>query len=271
MNKDYDRRFTHRTLIMGILNCTPDSFSDGGMFFEHDKAVSHARQMIDDGADIIDIGGESTRPGFTPVDDEEEIRRVIPVFEALRGEDVILSADTTKPVVARAAAEAGCSIINDISGDLKSSGLADVAAEYGTHLVVMFNCRNNGACTGDIYGRIKKELTANIDHAISRGVSEDRIIIDPGIGFGTTRQQDLEITKELHRITGGRYPVLYAASRKRIVAELTGCGDDAAARDSASDALALFAALQGASVIRSHRIKELKAGLAVFDRICEDE
>ncbi len=270
MNDIYDRRATHRTLIMGILNCTPDSFSDGGMFFEHDKAVDHALQMIADGADIIDIGGESTRPGFTPVDEEDEIRRVIPVFEALKNKNVILSSDTTKPKVAAAAAQAGCSIINDISGDLRVSGLADVAAEYDAHLVVMFNCRVNGACTGDIYDRMKKELTANIDYALSRGVSRDRIIIDPGIGFGTTRQQDLDITKELHRITGGRYPVLYAASRKRIVGELTGCGDDTLARDCGSDALALYAVSQGASVIRSHRIKELKAGIAVFDRICED-
>jgi len=270
MNTVYDRGSTHKTLVMGILNCTPDSFSDGGRFFEIDKAVEHAEQMIADGAEIIDIGGESTRPGFVPVSSEEELRRVLPVFTALAGRDVLLSSDTTKPEVAEAVVRAGCGIINDISGDLRSSGMAEIAAEYGSMLVIMFNCRNNGPCGDGIIARMKDELSDNIEYALSRGVNEDKIIIDPGIGFGTTRQQDIEITRELRQLTAGRYPVLYAASRKRVIGELYDYGQDEAIRDCASDALALIAVSRGASIIRSHRVRELKAQLAVFDSFYED-
>ena len=256
---------------MGILNCTPDSFSDGGLYFASGSAVSHALKMTEEGADIIDIGGESTRPGYTPVDADEEKRRIIPVIRELSDHGILMSVDTTKPDVAEAAYEAGCKILNDIGGDLKTSGMAEAAASTGAHLVIMFNCRNNGSCEGSVIDRAVAEVDANIEYALHCGVSEDKLILDPGIGFGTTRQQDIELTREFGRLGGGRYPVLYAASRKRLVSELCSDPGDAGIKDSCSDALALYAALHGASIVRSHRIKELRAQLGVIDRLTEGE
>ncbi len=260
-----DRKITGRTMIMGILNCTPDSFSDGGKFIDPDKAYEHASAMISEGTDIIDIGGESTRPGYTPVDEDTEAARIVPVIRRLAGKDVLLSVDTTKIKVAKLAAEAGCGIINDIGGDLKATGLADVAASNDAYLVIMFNCRNNGPCEGDIISRAREEININIEYALSRGVSSGKILIDPGIGFGTTRMQDMELTDSLDKICEG-YPILYAASRKRLVSDLYDCGDDISLKDCCSDALAMIAVSRGASIIRSHRVRELKAQLAVADR-----
>ncbi|SCW66478.1 dihydropteroate synthase [Ruminococcaceae bacterium YRB3002] len=257
-----------KTLIMGILNCTPDSFSDGGQFMDAGKAVEHALRMAADGADIIDIGGESTRPGYVPVDDEEEMSRILPVIRRLRSDGLVMSVDTTKPAVAVKACECGCSILNDISGDLRSSGMADIAAANGSYLVIMFNCRVNGECEGDIITRAAREIDDNIETALSRGVNEDRIWIDPGIGFGTTRQQDVELTRNLSELSqGGRFKILYAASRKRIVKDLCDYGDDGELRDLVSDSLALTARANGASIIRSHRIRELRTMLDTYDRI----
>ena len=257
-----------RALIMGILNVTPDSFSDGGKFIDPVKAVEHALQMASEGADIIDIGGESTRPGYVPVDGEEEAARVLPVIRGLKDKGLILSLDTTKPEVAALAAEEGIGILNDISGDLRSSRMAKIAAYNGAELVIMFNCRVNGECEGDIMERAMSEISGNIDYALSKGVPEKDIIIDPGIGFGTTRQQDIVLTKELGRLSfDGRFRILYAASRKRIVKDLYPCDGDKDLLDTCSDALALAARKNGASIIRSHRIKELRAMLDVYDKV----
>ncbi|MBP5262256.1 MAG: dihydropteroate synthase [Clostridiales bacterium] len=268
MQLKLDRKDTGRTLIMGILNCTPDSFSDGGKFLSPDKAVAHALEMTAEGADIIDIGGESTRPGYTPVDEAEESARVIPVISELSGKGIVTSVDTTKISVAKVAIENGCCILNDIGGDLKSSQMAETAAYNGAYLVIMFNCRVNGPCEGSVISRAREEIGWNIEYALSKGVSGDKIIIDPGIGFGTTREQDIELTAGLKALDFG-YPLLYAASRKRIVGDIYDCGDDLALKDRCSDALALTAVTRGASIIRSHGIRELKAQLAVADRFME--
>ena len=262
----FNRKDTGRTLVMGILNCTPDSFSDGGKYTDPDKAADHALQMVEEGADIIDIGGESTRPGFTPVDGDEELKRVIPVIRKLGESGVLMSVDTTKTEVAKAALEAGCAVLNDIGGDLKSGEMARVAAANDAYLVIMFNCRNGGGCSGSVTEAAEKELSSNIEYALSQGVGENRIIVDPGIGFGTTRQQDIELTEYVKTMASWEYPVLYAASRKRIVKDLYECGNDPYIRDCCSDALALVAASYGASIVRSHRIRELKAQLGVLDR-----
>ena len=265
---NFRRDVNSRTLIMGILNCTPDSFSDGGLYIDHDKAVDHALKMIEEGCDIVDVGGESTRPGYTPVDDEVELSRVLPVVKTLASGKAMISVDTTSDLVASKCVEAcGRMIINDISGDLKASNFASLAATNGCGLVIMFNARRNGECGGSIIGRAVAEVSDNIEFALSKGVKEDNIIVDPGIGFGTTREQDIELTNELAKLSfDGRFPILYAASRKRIIKELSGFSSDPDLRDDASDALALFAVSRGASIIRTHRIAPLKAQLEVFDR-----
>lgn len=257
-----------RTLVMGILNCTPDSFSDGGLYLDSKAATEHALDMISKGADIIDIGGESTKPGFTPVAEEEELRRIIPVITELRDTDAILSVDTTKPGVAKAAAEAGVAIINDISGDLKDNEILNVAASNDSYLVIMFNCRKNGESDGSIIDRALDEITQNIDMALSKGVQENRILIDPGIGFGTSRQQDIELTREIGRFSmGGRFKVLYAASRKRMIKELMAPFGEAGDIDDVSDIVHVYAASHGADIIRTHRVAELRDKLAVTDRL----
>ena len=228
MASGYKRSISGRTFIMGILNVTPDSFSDGGMFLDKDKAVARALEMRDEGADIIDVGGESTRPGFIPVECEEEKRRIIPVIRQLSDMGMVISVDTTKPEVAIAASENGASIINDIGGDLRSSGMAEVAAMNGSGLVIMFNCRRNGTQDGSILN-----------------------------------SKDLSF--------GDRFPVLYAASRKRVVKDIIGGTEDMDLLDDSSDALALAAVSRGASLIRSHRIRNLRDQLNVFDRIMEDK
>ena len=272
MASGYKRSISGRTFIMGILNVTPDSFSDGGMFLDKDKAVARALEMRDEGADIIDVGGESTRPGFIPVECEEEKRRIIPVIRQLSDMGMVISVDTTKPEVAIAASENGASIINDIGGDLRSSGMAEVAAMNGSGLVIMFNCRRNGTQDGSILNRAISETEENIEYALAAGVDEDRIIIDPGIGFGTTRSQDIELTRGLKDLSfGDRFPVLYAASRKRVVKDIIGGTEDMDLLDDSSDALALAAVSRGASLIRSHRIRNLRDQLNVFDRIMEDK
>ena len=268
LKKDIILTKPDRTLIMGILNCTPDSFSDGGRYMDREKAVSHALDMISSGADIIDIGGESTRPGFTEVSEEEELKRVIPVVTELAGSSALLSVDTTKAAVAEASVQAGADIINDISGNLKGNRLTEIAAASGAYLVIMFNARVNGPAEGSIMERALSEISANIDHALSCGVKEDRLIIDPGIGFGTTRGQDAELTRNVDKLSfGGRFKVLYAASRKRIVKELFGAADSEKDLDDHSDVLALFAASKGADIIRTHRVEELGIKLRAIDRI----
>ena len=257
-----------RTLIMGILNCTPDSFSDGGLYLDSKAATDHALEMIGMGADIIDIGGESTKPGFTPVDEEEEIRRVIPVITGLRDTGVVMSVDTTKPGVAKKAAEAGANIINDISGDLKGNMIADVASANGSYLVIMFNCRKNGGSEGSIISRALDEIRHNIDIALGKGISESRLIIDPGIGFGTSREQDIELTKNIASFSmGGKFRVLYAASRKRMIKELMATLAAEGDIDDVTDTVNIFAASHGADIIRTHRVKELREKLAVTDRL----
>ena len=265
---NFRRDVNLRTLIMGILNCTPDSFSDGGLYVDPVKAVAHARKMIADGCDIVDVGGESTRPGYTPVDDEVELSRVLPVVKELASDKTIISVDTTHELVAKACVEAcGKIIINDISGDLKASNFADLAAANDCGLVIMFNARQSGECEESIISRALAEVSDNIEYALSKGVKEDNIIVDPGIGFGTTRDQDIELTNELSKLSfDGRFPILYAASRKRIIKELSSFASDPDLKDDASDALALFAVSKGASIIRTHRIAPLKAQLEVFDR-----
>src|ERR671912_700191 len=222
-----------RTLIMGILNVTPDSFSDGGQFVSLDTALAHAEQMISEGADIIDVGGESTRPGGEPVSAEEEIKRVVPVIEALaQRTDTPVSVDTTKSEVARAALDAGAAIVNDISALRFDFYVADAAARAGAGLVLMHS-RGTPATmhrmppVADIMEEVVSSLRASINMAERRGVARESIVIDPGIGFGKSQEQNLELIAKLDSLIAAfpDYPLLIGTSRKSFIGRILADAD----------------------------------------------
>src|SRR5215218_48647 len=219
-----------RTLIMGILNVTPDSFSDGGQFVSVDGALAHAEQMISEGADIIDVGGESTRPGGEPVSIEEEIKRVVPVIEGLvRRTDTPISVDTAKSEVARAALDAGAAIVNDISALRFDFFIADAVARAGAGLVLMHS-RGTPATmhrlppVADIMEEVTSSLRASVHMAERRGVKRASIVIDPGIGFGKTQEQNLELIAKLDQLIAAfpDYPLLIGTSRKSFIGRILG-------------------------------------------------
>lgn len=218
-----------RKLIMGILNVTPDSFSDGGMYEHTDAAVSRAFDMLSEGADIIDIGGESTRPGALLVDEEEEIRRALPVIKGIldRRKDVIISIDTNKPVVAKAALEAGARIVNDINGLRVDKDMAKVVSQYSATVIAMANLRNDATSTPegylvqDVLTRIKAQFNESKEIALANEITMDRLILDPGIGFGTTRQEEVYILEHLDELMADEpCDLLVGASRKRVISYL---------------------------------------------------
>jgi dihydropteroate synthase len=202
--------------IMGILNVTPDSFSDGGRFNNIESAVQHAEQMINEGADIIDVGGESTRPGYTLISDEEEISRVVPVIKAIKEKlDVPVSIDTYKSKVARAAIEAGADLVNDIWGLKYDSEMADVIVKYNVPCCLMHNRKE--AVYEDYLRDVVADLQECIDIAHRAGIKSENIILDPGVGFGKTYEQNLSIINHLEDIKNMGYPVLLGTSRKSVV------------------------------------------------------
>ncbi|MDD5086038.1 MAG: dihydropteroate synthase, partial [Candidatus Omnitrophica bacterium] len=217
-----------RTFIMGVVNVTPDSFSDGGRYFSFDHAVDRARFLANSGADIIDIGGESSRPGAEPVSGEEEIRRVVPVIGCVTKEfKVTVSVDTTKSAVARAALECGASIVNDISGLHEDHRVAEVVARFNAGLILMHrrgNAKTMQQLTEyrDLIGDIIKELRESIDIAVKSGVPFENIAVDPGIGFSKTAEQNLLILKNLGRFRELGRPVLVGTSRKSFIGKTLG-------------------------------------------------
>src|SRR5688572_10674637 len=256
-----------RTLIMGILNVTPDSFSDGGLFTSVDDAVAHAERLVSEGADIIDVGGESTRPGGEPVSAEEEISRVVPVIEGLvRRVSVPLSVDTTKSEVARAALDAGASIVNDISTLRFDFYVADVAARVGAGLVLMHS-RGTPATlhrlppVADIMDEVTSSLRASIAMAERRGVKRESIVIDPGIGFGKSQEQNLELIAKLDQLIEAfpDLPMLVGTSRKsfigRILSDPDGTPASADQRLHGTLASTTAAVLHGAHMVRVHDVK----------------
>lgn len=209
--------FNGKVYVMGILNATPDSFSDGGAYLDVEKAVAHALQMINEGADIIDVGGESTRPGSMPVDAEEELKRVIPVIKALRAvSDVPISIDTYKGVVAEEALKAGATLINDVWGFQKDPQMPHVLAKYGVKAIAMHNQEGTHYDNG-VIADMKRFFDKSIALAREAGALESQIILDPGIGFGKTVAQNLEVMKELGQIKSWGYPVLLGTSRKSMI------------------------------------------------------
>jgi len=268
-----------RTLIMGILNVTPDSFSDGGQFITVDTALSHAEQMIAEGADIIDVGGESTRPGGEPVSAQDEIERVVPVIEVLaRRTDTPISVDTTKSEVARAALDAGAAIVNDISALRFDFYIADAVARAGAGLVLMHSrgtpaTRHRLPPVADIMHEVTHSLRASINMAERRGVKRESIVIDPGIGFGKSLEQNLELIAKVDQLIAAfsDYPLLIGTSRKsfigRILADESGTPAPAEHRLYGSLATITAAILQGAHIVRVHDVKATMETIRVAESI----
>lgn len=272
--RDREIAIGKKTLVMGILNCTPDSFSDGGRFTDVESCIKQAENMIAEGCDVIDIGGEATNPKVAPITAEEEITRILPVIRALKNRfDIPLSVDTYKAKTARAALDCGCDIVNDITGLFGDPEMAKVCASYGAGIILMFNSRIFGAGENnpdqDIVSRAEEELSRSIKTALDAGIPVGSIMTDPGIGFGTTRQQDGDLTEELLRFGfEGRYPVLYAASRKRYVRTLSGKDEITEEEaDRITAGLSVTAAASGAAMVRVHNVAASKNALCAFDSV----
>lgn len=257
--------FGNRTLIMGILNLTPDSFSDGGEYVSVDAAVKHAKEMIREGADIIDIGGESSRPGHVRITAEEEIRRVMPVIKRLSQEtNAILSLDTIRAQVAEEAVNKGIHIINDIWGFQEDKGMASVAAKYGTAVVLMHNQKGT-EYEADIIEEIKRFLTESVMIAKKAGVRDDRIILDPGLGFGKSFEQNIEVMSRLKEIKDLGYPVLIGASRKSTIGKILDV--EPKDRDEGTIAANVIGIAQGMDIIRVHNVLANARAAQVADAI----
>jgi dihydropteroate synthase len=266
--------YGERTLVMGVLNVTPDSFSDGGEFFSLDRAVAHAEQMIAEGADIIDIGGESTRPGSAFVTEEEELQRVIPVIERLAAKSSVpISIDTTKSSVARAALEAGAEIVNDISGLRFDPSIADEAAKAKAGLVLMHSRGTPKTMqqlppVEDIMSEVISELRKSVLVAEGRGVARDSIAIDPGIGFGKTLEQNVELIAKLDQlvIAFAEFPIMFGTSRKSFIGKLL---DNAPAGKRLHGTIASVVAsvLKGAHIVRVHEVKAAVEAVKVADAV----
>lgn len=264
--------FSKKTYIMGILNVTPDSFSDGGKFFEKDEAVRHALRMADEGADIIDVGGESTRPGAGEISLKEELSRVMPVIEAIAGKTrAVVSIDTRKAAVAEAAIKAGAKIVNDVSG-LKLDGLmASVVAKYSVAVIIMHmkgtpkDMQANPTYT-DVVGEIIEGLEESISIARRAGVSEDKIIIDPGIGFGKTVEHNIEILRRLDEFKKLNKAICIGVSRKSFIGRLlhlSNAGD----RLPGTIAANTIAIMKGANILRVHDVREAENAARLVDGI----
>lgn len=240
--------------IMGILNVTPDSFSDGGAHNSVEKAVSHAKQMIEDGVDIIDVGGYSTRPGgHTPITVEEELQRVVPVIEAIRDLGVKISVDTFRGEVADVALSAGAHIINDQWAGQYDNLMLDVVAKHDAEIILMHN--NEHGTYKDVVSTVLKELQHVIDLALKHGIKKNKIWIDPGIGFVKSREEELDLMKRLDEVVEMGYPVLLGTSRKRFIKDLM--GEDAAPteRDAATAVTSIHGINCGVKAVRVHNVK----------------
>lgn len=252
-------------LVMGILNFTPDSFSDGGDFFDKTAAIEGVRKMIDEGADIIDLGAESTRPGSTVVPLEEELRRLESVFPTLRSEfpEVCFSVDTYKPEVAEYMVKAGVDVLNDVNG-AKGSTMAEVAAKYEVPIIVM---HNGGVEEGYEIEQVVRELGESVDICLRAGVKKENIIVDPGMGFGKTAEANLEITRKLELLNSLGCEILYAVSRKRTTDYILGGGSEPKDRDIVSMTLSLESIKRGARMVRVHNVKVMKEALITYETL----
>ena len=254
----------HRTYIMGILNVTPDSFSDGGKFNQMDAALYHAEEMIRDGADIVDVGGESTRPGHTIISDDEEISRVAPVIEAIKSRfDIPVSIDTYKGKVTEAALKAGADLVNDIWGFKFDHKVAELTAQYGAACCLMHN--RSEPSYQDYLNDVVADLKECVRIAKDVGISDDKIILDPGVGFGKTYQMNLEIINHVDVLHSLGFPILLGTSRKSVIGQTLNLPTDQ--RVEGTLATTVVGVLKGCAFVRVHDIKENKRVIQMTEAI----
>jgi len=254
--------FHKETIVMGILNVTPDSFSDGGQFDAIDAAILHAKQMVNDGAKIIDIGGESTRPGHDPVSAEQEIARVIPVIAALSKElDVMISIDTYKAEVAEQAILAGAHIINDVWGAKKEPAIVHVAAKYQVPIILMHNRENTEY--NDFWNDVRSDLEESVQLAKDAGVAEEHIWLDPGIGFGKTTEQNIWMMQHLSDLAEMGYPVLLGTSKKSMIGNVLDL--PVSERLEGTAATVSYGVMNGCHIMRVHDVKGIVRTVKMMD------
>ena len=256
--------------IMGIVNVTPDSFSDGGEFLDPERAIAHGRELAREGADLLDIGGESTRPGAKAVSAGDELLRVQPVIEALAPDGIPISIDTSKAVVAEAALDAGATMVNDVTALRGDPELADVCAETGCEVVLMHmlgdpRTMQENPTYDDVVGDIRSFLAKRIEFAVSRGIDDKRIWVDPGIGFGKTVDHNLELHRRLGELAELGRPISFGSSRKSFIGKLTGADvDDRVGGTIASNVIAYA---KGASMLRVHDVGPMRQAMTVAEAI----
>ena len=260
-------------VVMGILNVTPDSFSDGGRYTALGEAVAHGVRMCAEGAGLVDVGGESTRPGADRIDAETEQRRVLPVIRELAAAGVPMSIDTTRAAVAAAALEAGVSAVNDVSGGLADPAMGKVVAEAGCPYVIM-HWRGHSrrmtelAAYHDVVAEVRDELAARVDEALAAGIAPDKIIIDPGLGFAKTAAHNWQLTRDFGQLLALGYPVLFGASRKSYLGRLLAGSDGAPRpvdeREAATVATSVLAVAAGAWGVRVHQVRDTVDAIAVW-------
>lgn len=263
-----------RPLIMGVVNVTPDSFSDGGQFLDRKSAIDHALKLVADGADLLDVGGESTRPGAEPVSEAEEIDRVAPVIEALAKTGARVSVDTMKPGVARAAVRVGAAIWNDVTALCGAPESPAVAAELKCGVILMHmqgepRTMQQSPSYGDVVAEVRSHLRDRAAAARRAGVRRERIWVDPGIGFGKTLAHNLELLRCLDRIASLGYPVLLGVSRKSFIKAIDPSAESADERLGGSLSAALWGTAHGASIVRVHDVRETVQALEVRDALLE--
>lgn len=267
-----DREFDlDRTVVMGVLNVTPDSFSDGGLWLEPDTAVKHGLEMIAQGAGIIDVGGESTRPGAGAVATDEELQRVMPVIEGLVAADIApISIDTRKPEVARAAVESGASIINDTAGETSDGAMDELAAETGAAIAIMHSrgtpaTMRNLTRYDDVVADVRSFLDSRATELEARGVDRARICIDPGFGFAKTPDQNLELLNRLNEIVELGYPVLAGTSRKSFIGAVLDLPEDQ--RMEGTAATVAWAVMKGARIVRVHDVEQMSRVVRMVEAV----
>lgn len=266
-----------RTLVMGVINVTPDSFSDGGLFLDSKVAIAHAQQMLVDGADIIDVGGESTRPGSERISAQEEIDRALPVITEMAKTDAILSIDTMRAEVAKAAMSAGAHMINDVSGGKADPEMLEYVAKISSPYILMHwrgpsNIMNTLTNYDDVVRDVTMEISAQVEVAVSAGISRDRIAIDPGIGFAKTVEQNWPILKHLDVLDELGLPILMGASRKKFLGELLARNGEPRVmeeREAATTAISTLIALRNTWAVRVHDVKASRDAIAVVERLAQ--
>ena len=274
--RQFQFTFPRPALIMGIVNVTPDSFSDGGKFLEPRAAIEHALELVEQGADIIDVGGESTRPDATPVSESEELRRVLPVIEALAGRiNVPVSIDTMKPVVARAAIQAGASLVNDVAAHRQEETLWRTVAESGAGYVAMHmqgtpQTMQRQPEYRDVLTEVQEFFGDRIERLLQAGVSREQIVLDPGLGFGKTAGHNLQLLAGFQSFTKWQRPLLLGLSRKSFIGQVTGAAD-AAHRLAGSLAGACWGVSAGANIIRVHDVAATRQALRLTEAILEQK